>query len=144
MNRITFETRLQFREWLANNAQSSEGVWLVFGKDGGSKTLKAGEALEEALCFGWIDAQMQSVDGTAYIKYFKQRSDTSDWSEKNKGLAEALETRGLMTDFGRAKIDAAKKSGHWNPSRPEPLTDEQLSLFEGMLRPHGAAYGNFT
>jgi uncharacterized protein YdeI (YjbR/CyaY-like superfamily) len=101
-----FKTRAEFRAWLTENALSEEGVWLVFGKKGGPETLTANEALEEALCFGWIDGQMQSVDDYTYIKYFKQRSEKSNWSDKNKKLADKLEARGLMTDFGRAKIRA--------------------------------------
>jgi uncharacterized protein YdeI (YjbR/CyaY-like superfamily) len=143
MNRILFKNRLEFREWLTKNSLSDEGVWLIFGKKGGPETLKAEEALEEALCFGWIDGQMQSIDENSYLKYFKQRSVTSNWSGKNKSLVEKLESQGLMTDLGRAKIDAAKKNGSWNTSKPEPLTDEQLQQFEDMLKPHESAYANY-
>lgn len=143
MNRILFKNRSEFREWLTKNALSDEGVWLVFGKKNGPETLKAGEALEEALCFGWIDGQMQSVDEKSYFKYFKQRSETSNWSEKNKSLVEQLESQGMMTDFGRVKIEIAKQNGHWNPSKPEPLTDEQLQQFDDMLKSYENAYTNF-
>lgn len=143
MNRILFKNRSEFREWLTKNALSDEGIWLIFGKKGGPETLKAEEALEEALCFGWIDGQMQSIDENSYLKYFKQRSVTSNWSEKNKGLVEKLESQGLMTDLGRAKIDAAKQNGSWNTPKPEPLTDEQLQQFEDMLKPHESAYANY-
>ena len=61
MNEILeFANRNDFREWLSDNCLSNAGVWLLFGKPGGPKTVKADEALEEALCFGWIDGQMQS------------------------------------------------------------------------------------
>lgn len=144
MNRLLFKNRSEFREWLTKNALSDEGVWLVFGKKNEPETLKASEALEEALCFGWIDGQMQSVDEKSYLKYFKQRSKTSNWSETNKKLVEQLESKGLMTDFGRAKIEAAKQNGHWNPPKPEPLTDEQLQQFDDMLKPHEGAHTNFN
>ena len=62
-NILTFTDRAEFRSWLSANCQSTAGVWLLFGKTGGPKTLKAGEALEEALCFGWIDGQMQPCAG---------------------------------------------------------------------------------
>ena len=61
-NAITFQTRQDFRAWLSENCRTHEGVWLLFGKPGGPNTLKAGEALEEALCFGWIDGQMKKLD----------------------------------------------------------------------------------
>ena len=91
---LRFEDRAAFRAWLAGNSRTSGGVWLVFGKAGGPKTIKAGEALEEALCFGWIDGQMQSIDDTAYRKYFSPRREKSKWSEKNKALAAKLEEQG--------------------------------------------------
>jgi uncharacterized protein YdeI (YjbR/CyaY-like superfamily) len=130
-------------EWLIKNALSEEGIWLIFSKNGNPETLKASEALEEALCLGWIDGQMQSVDENSYLKYFKQRSKTSNWSEKNKNLVEKLESQGLMTDFGRAKIEIAKHNGRWNPEKPEPLTDEQLQQFEDMLKSYESAYTNY-
>lgn len=144
MNEFLFQTRGEFRAWLTENASSDEGVWLVFGKKGGPVTLKAGEALEEAICFGWIDGLMQSVDETKYLKYFKQRSVTSNWSETNKKLVEKLELQGLMTELGRAKVEAAKGNGRWDSSKPDPLTDEQLRQFEEMLRPYETAHENFT
>ncbi|MEL7654399.1 MAG: hypothetical protein AAGU75_00675 [Bacillota bacterium] len=143
MNRMLFKNRLEFREWLAKNALSDEGIWLIFGKKDNPETLKASEALEEALCFGWIDGQMQSVDENSYLKYFKQRSKTSNWSVKNKSLVEKIESLGLMTDFGRAKIEIAKQNGCWNPPKPEPLTGEQLQQFEDMLKSYESAYTNY-
>ena len=116
----------------------------VFGKENGPQTLTAAEALEEALCFGWIDGQLRSVDERSYIKYFKQRNETSNWSDKNKRLVERLESQGLMTDFGRAKIEAAKANGHWDAPKRQSLTDDQLLQFDEMLKPHEPAYANWT
>lgn len=97
---LEFADREAFRSWLSEHCMSDAGVWLLFGKAGGPKTLKAGEALEEALCFGWIDGQMQSIDEKSYKKYFSMRREKSKWSEKNKALTKSLEERGLMTEFG--------------------------------------------
>ena len=80
---MQFSNREDFRKWLNDHCQSSDGIWLLFGKSGGPKTLKAGEALEEALCFGWIDGQMQSIDDKTYQKYFSMRRKKSKCSEKN-------------------------------------------------------------
>ncbi len=63
---MQFESRDGFREWLYENCLSSAGIWVLFGKAGGPKTIKAKEALEEALCFGWIDGQMQKIDDKTY------------------------------------------------------------------------------
>ena len=143
MTQKTFKNRSEFRQWLTKNALSPEGLWLVFGKNGKLETLKASEALEEALCFGWIDGQMQGVDDTSYLKYFKQRRDKSNWSLRNKTLVAKLETQNLMTDFGRAKIDIAKQNGSWTPPPPQTLTDDQIQQFEELLKPHELAHENF-
>jgi uncharacterized protein YdeI (YjbR/CyaY-like superfamily) len=143
MNRILFKNRAEFRKWLTANAIANEGIWLIFGKNAKVETIKASEALEEALCFGWIDGMIQSVDENTYIKYFKQRDTASNWSDKNKGLVDKLEALGLMTDFGRTKIKIAQQNGRWASTKPNPLTDEQFQLFEDMLKPHEIAYGNF-
>ncbi|MGI6105192.1 MAG: YdeI/OmpD-associated family protein [Raoultibacter sp.] len=143
MEYLTFASREEFKLWLTENALSDEGVWLLFGKAGGPKTLKAAEALEEALCFGWIDGQMQSLNDESYIKYFSQRRNNSKWSDKNKGIVEKLETQGIMTEFGRAKIEEAKKNGQWDKPKPPSITDEQISLLAEMLQEYEPAYTNF-
>lgn len=144
MNKIVFKNRMEFRKWLIENALSDQGIWLVFSKNKPSDTIKASEALEEALCFGWIDGQMNSVDENSYVKYFKQRSKNSNWSEKNKRLVEELEQKKLMTDFGRIKIEYAKQNGHWEAPKRESLTEEQRQQFENMIKPFESAYVNFT
>ena len=107
---LTFSSREEFRSWLFVHCQSPDGVWLVFDKAGGP--LKAGEALEEALCFGWIDGQMRRVDEKTYQKYFSPRREKSKWSEKNKALAQRLEEQGRMTEFGRAKRPMGRARPH--------------------------------
>lgn len=141
---LKFRNRAEFRDWLSQNALSDEGVWLIFGKDKSVPTLTAAEALEEALSFGWIDGKMQRIDDTSYMKYFKQRSNTSVWSEKNKGLTDKLEANGLMTDFGREKIREAKENGQWSAAKTEPLTDDVIEAFLELLRPHALAFDNYT
>ena len=122
---------------------SEEGVWLLFGKAGGPTTIKAGEALEEALCFGWIDGQMQSIDEKSYKKYFSMRRENSKWSEKNKELVGKLEQQGLMTDFGRKKIEEAQENGQWDAPRPTAITEEQIAGLSALLEEYEPAYTNF-
>ena len=143
MNKMLFRNRSEFRDWLERNALSDEGIWVIIGKTEAVETVTASEALEEALCFGWIDGQIRRVDDDSYIKYFKQRNDKSNWSQKNKTLAQKLESQGLMTDLGRAKIQIAKQNGSWNPPEREPMTDEQVRAFEDLLRSHPTAWENF-
>lgn len=140
---LHFSSREDFRSWLKANGRISGGVWLLFGKSGGPKTLKAAEALEEALCFGWIDGQMQSIDEKTYIKYFSQRRSGSKWSEKNKALAEQLEQRGIMTDDGRAKIAEAKENGQWHAPKAPAVTEEQIAVLSDILKSYELAYTNF-
>lgn len=144
MKKLQFNNRSDFRIWLMQNALSTEGVWLLFDKSERGETITAAEALEDALCFGWIDGQIKSVDENTYIKYFKQRSNTSNWSDKNKKLAAKLETSGQMTDFGRAKIEYAKANGYWDSPKREPITEEHRRDFEALLQPHEPAWTHYT
>lgn len=144
MEQILFETRTDFRNWLSDNCTTSSGIWLVFSKHPSIKTLKASEALEEALCFGWIDGQMQSIDERKYLKYFSSRRKGSKWSEKNKSLVKELEAKGLMTDFGRAKIEEAKKNGRWDVPKPQPITDEQVERLAELIKDFEPAFTNFN
>ncbi|UWP57987.1 YdeI/OmpD-associated family protein [Ruminococcus gauvreauii] len=140
---MEFSSREDFRKWLTEHCLSEEGIWLLLGKAGGPKTLKAGEALEEALCFGWIDGQMQRIDDRSYKKYFSMRRENSKWSEKNKALTEKLEKQGLMTDYGRQKIEEARKNGQWNASKPAAITEDQIASVSELLKEYEPAYTNF-
>ena len=132
---LHFKTRDEFRIWLMNHCMSSGGVWLLFGKNKKLITLKASEALEEALCFGWIDGLMKRVDDDSYIKYFSARRKGSKWSDKNKSIVESLETRGLMTDYGREKVIEAKSNGQWDQSsKPSSITKEQIESVANILK----------
>ncbi len=140
---MKFSDREEFRKWLSGNCLSNDGIWLLFGKAGGPRTLKAGEALEEALCFGWIDGQMQSIDDKTYKKYFSLRREKSKWSEKNKALVKSLEERGLMTDFGRGKIEEAKRNGQRDAPKTKAVTEEQIAAVSAILEGHEPAFSNF-
>lgn len=139
---LEFVNREDFRNWLQNNCLSTDGVWLLFGKGNGPVTLKANEALEEALCYGWIDGQMQSIDQFTYKKYFALRRENSKWSEKNKALTQQLEKQGIMTEFGRKKIAEAKQNGQWNVSKMI-IDEEQIADLATLLQGYEPAYTNF-
>ena len=141
---MKFASRKEFREWLYEHCLSNEGIWLLFGKAGGPKTIKAGEALEEALCFGWIDGQMEKIDDKTYKKYFSLRRENSKKKKKNKALVKRLDEQGLMTDFGRKKIDEAKKNGQWDAQNPLAIiTEEQIACLSALLEGYEPAYTNF-
>ena len=140
---LLFGTRADFRTWLQENAQTSGGVWLVFGKTKDVPTLTATEALEEALCFGWIDGQMQRIDETKYIKYFAPRREKSVWSEKNKKLVDSLRKQQLMTPLGEAAVKNARQNGMWHAAKASAPTAEQMGAFKVLLSAYTPAYENF-
>jgi uncharacterized protein YdeI (YjbR/CyaY-like superfamily) len=141
--RLQFESRDVFRQWLQANCLKRKGVWLVFGKAGGPKTIKAKEAVEEALCFGWIDGQMQSIDKKSYIKYFSMRCKKSKWSEKNKSIVDDLINQGLMTQFGYVKIEEAKRNGMWDAPPPVKISDAEIDILIDKLKDNEPAFSNF-
>jgi uncharacterized protein YdeI (YjbR/CyaY-like superfamily) len=102
-------------EWLERHHGDSPGVWLVLHKlGGGVTTLTYDAALEEALCFGWIDGQGRRRDeGSTYVR-FTPRRPRSIWSARNVGIVERLEQAGRMREPGRAAVEAAKRDGRWD------------------------------
>lgn len=140
---LHFATAQEFRRWLQDNCRSSEGIWLVLGKPGGPQTLSSDEALEEALCFGWIDGLIRRVDESTYVKYFSPRHADSQWSARNIALVQALEASGRMTDFGRDAIDKAKASGRFAARERPAFTEEQVESFLAQIRGTEPAYTNF-
>jgi uncharacterized protein YdeI (YjbR/CyaY-like superfamily) len=95
---LEFRTRDIFRKWLQKNHETANGIWVVFQK--GNRSFTAADALEEAICFGWIDGLMKSTDEKTYKKYFSKRKNTSKWSEKNIHIFMKLKGKGLLTQAG--------------------------------------------
>lgn len=122
MKQIDVTTRSQWRQWLArNHDREKEGVWLIFHKkSSGRPSIDYEEAVEEALCHGWIDSIIKRIDDHAYCRKFTPRKDDSLWSNSNKRRAEKLCKEGRMTEIGQAKIDSAKDSGRW-AADPKPV-----------------------
>jgi uncharacterized protein YdeI (YjbR/CyaY-like superfamily) len=115
MNEIlSFRTAAEFRKWLAANHCKSDGIWLrIFKKDSGEPTVTYAEALDEALCFGWIDGLKQSHDEVSWRQRFTPRRPKSGWSKINTGHAQRLMKAGRMKAAGQTQIEAAKKDGRW-------------------------------
>ena len=104
-----------WRAWLERNGERSPGVWLLYYKKAsGRPSVTYAEAVEEALCFGWIDSKIKSVDGESYKQVFAPRRPKSAWSKSNKERVARLVEAGLMTEAGLAKIEAAKREGSWD------------------------------
>ncbi|MDP6444487.1 MAG: YdeI/OmpD-associated family protein [Pirellulaceae bacterium] len=137
MKQISVETRTEWRNWLAeNHDQVKDGIWLVFyKKKSGRLSMNYEESVEEALCFGWIDSIIKKIDDVKYCRKFTPRKDDSMWSNTNKKRVEKVIKEGKMTDFGLAKVEAAKSSGQWEID-PTPTIDLEAphELLDALAR----------
>lgn len=116
--RVQPKSRTAWRHWLDKNHASSTGVWLVYAKKhSGMPSLTYSDAVEEALCFGWIDSKINPIDDTFYMQVFTPRKLKSAWSASNRARVERLLAAGLMTPAGLAAVEAAKKSGTWRATK---------------------------
>jgi uncharacterized protein YdeI (YjbR/CyaY-like superfamily) len=111
---VELPDRGSWRSWLVANGDSSPGVWLAVGKKGGSVTeLTYDDAVEEALCFGWIDSTTRALDADRFQQLFTPRKPGGTWARSNKERVERLTHAGLMTPAGLARIEEAKADGSW-------------------------------
>jgi len=107
-------TRAEWRAWLAANHTRQQGVWLIsFKKSTGKPRVEYDEAVEEALCFGWIDSKPNKLDSERTMLWFAPRKAGTGWSRPNKERVERMVALGLMETAGLAKIEAAKADGSW-------------------------------
>jgi len=112
------EDRNAWREWLAQHHDSAGEVWLLFYKTrAGVRCVSLSEAVEEALCFGWIDGKLRRVDDQCHLLRFCPRRPRSVWSERNKSRVNRLIREGRMTPAGLAAVSIAKKHGQWQAAR---------------------------
>ena len=109
-----FKTPAAWEKWLETNHAKSKGVWMqIAKKDGGLSSTTYQEALDVALCYGWIDGQKRPFDERSWLQRFTPRGSRSIWSKINTGKADALIKAGRMRAAGLAAIEAAKASGRW-------------------------------
>jgi len=115
-----FDSRESFRSWLEKNHNRSSGIWMIFYKKNVNiECIKYNEALEEALCFGWIDSIIKKVENDQYVRKFTPRTNISKWSDLNKKTVLSLIEKGKMTKAGLEKIDIYLKTGRvdWESKR---------------------------
>lgn len=109
------KSRKGWRLWLSRNHARSSGVWLAtYKKETGKPRVDYDDAVEEALAFGWIDSKSNRLDDERSLLWMCPRKPSSGWSKPNKERVERLEREGLMTEAGRAVIEAAKRDGSWS------------------------------
>jgi uncharacterized protein YdeI (YjbR/CyaY-like superfamily) len=144
MNQLLCPTLADWRKWLKQNHRKVDEVWLVFFKKGaGEQTLTYDEALDEALCYGWIDSLIKKIDDTKYARKFTPRNEVSKWSEINKKRVERLFKEGRMTRAGMDVVETAKKNGCWDkPDRPPTVTEIPTEL-TAVLKKNKVAKANF-
>lgn len=111
---FTPANRTEWREWLQKNHVSSSSVWLrYFKKNANQPSIAYPDAVEEALCFGWIDSKLRPINEESYMQYFCKRKANSVWSKVNKEKVARLTQQGLMTKAGVDSIELAKANGAW-------------------------------
>jgi uncharacterized protein YdeI (YjbR/CyaY-like superfamily) len=144
--RLDFINREQWRDWLKENHTARGEAWLLFyKKHTGKSCVPYEEAVEEALCFGWIDGLVKRLDDESHTIRFSPRKAGSVWSESNKRRVEKMIREGRMTEAGLAKVEEAKRTGEWeqaslraNPDTPDDLKQalgappEALARFETL------------
>jgi uncharacterized protein YdeI (YjbR/CyaY-like superfamily) len=117
----SFATAQAWHTWLEKNQGKSDGLWLrIYKKDSGKKTVTYAEALDEALCYGWIDGQKKAYDSESFLQKFTPRRAKSTWSKRNREHVARLIKEKRMTIAGRVEIDAAKKDGRWERAYDAP------------------------
>ena len=118
---MLFRDSDEWEHWLENNGEKTDGIWLRFGKKNSSiVTLSYAEAVDTALCFGWIDSLVNKYDEGSYIQKFTPRRKRSIWSKINIGNVERLIKSGKMRPAGLAQVEAAKADGRWAAAYDPP------------------------
>lgn len=116
------KTRLAWRKWLKQNCETEKSVWLIlFHKKSEVKSINYNDAIEEALCFGWIDSLAKNRDAESFYLTFTPRKPKGNWSKLNIERAERMIEQGQMTPHGQKFIDIAKESGKWEAKETRKL-----------------------
>ena len=140
---VAFDTAAAWRAWLAEHHSQASGIWLRLAKPSArQRTLSYAEALDEALCFGWIDAQTRGLDDAYWLKRFTRRKPASKWSKINTQKAEALIAAGRMHPTGLAEVERARADGRWESayagSRTMAVPDDLQAALDAS--PEAAAF----
>ena len=136
--------RQQWRQWLQEHHSTQQSIWLVYyKKKANTATITWSDAVDEALCFGWIDSTARPLDDERFMQFFTRRKANSVWSKINKGKVQRLIEEGLMTQAGYESIEVAKRNGSWSI-----LDDvEELKIpkdLEKAFRSHAGAKAYFV
>jgi len=141
---LYFKNKDEWRKWLEKHHKNSKEIWLIHHK---KKSNKKGishiEAVEQALCFGWIDSKLKKIDEERFILKYTPRKQKSVWSKINKEKAEELIASGKMTQAGLEKIEEAKKQGLWDIAYTNLVKERLPSDLKKSLMENKTAWKNF-
>ena len=138
---LYFKNRDEWRKWLEKNHTQSDGIWMVYYKKHTKKeSVSYNDAVEEALCFGWIDSLIKSIDGERYKQKYTPRKKNSVWSDLNRKRVGKMIKEGKMTEAGLKLVDEAKKNGRWENAyamkgKPE-MPDDLLNALKKNKKAH--------
>src|SRR5512144_3274485 len=129
-----FRTEAAFERWLSTHHDRETEVWLrIFKKDSGVATVTIAQALDVALCWGWIDGIRKSFDEQSFLQRYSPRRARSVWSDINRGHVARLSAAGRMTPHGQRHVDAAREDGRWDAAYA-PIRSASESTIPGDLR----------
>jgi uncharacterized protein YdeI (YjbR/CyaY-like superfamily) len=131
---LFFATPADLEDWLEEHGEASDGIWLKFAKKAsGIQSVVYAEALDVALCHGWIDGQVQRLDDDHYLQRFTPRRARSKWSARNRGKAVELIEQGRMRPPGLREIERARADGRWDEAYDSPATATVPDDFQAAL-----------
>ncbi len=132
LEEIAFATARDWERWLRKNHAASSGVWIRFQKKGSARaSVTYDEAVEAALCYGWIDGQLLPKDSTSWLRKFTPRGPRSIWSKINRQKAERLIGEGRMAPAGLEAVQRARKDGRWDAAY-QPPSDAGIPPTSGL------------
>ena len=141
---ILFAGRAAFRKWLSAHHAARPGLWLQIAKAASPlRSVTYDEALDVALCFGWIDGQKKSYDAESFLQKFTPRQKRSPWSKRNRERTERLTAAGEMHSAGLAAVEAAKADGRWDRAYDSPGTMTVPADLQAVLDEHPEARAFF-
>jgi uncharacterized protein YdeI (YjbR/CyaY-like superfamily) len=144
VNPLDFRNTAEWRRWLQRNHAKSTGEWVYMYKKGAKTGLSYRDALDEALCFGWIDGQIHAVDAAKFRQRWTPRRPGSVWSQVNKVKVKRLITEGRMTEAGLAAVKTARKMGRWQAAYGDKRTSEVPAELIEALKANQKAWRGFN
>lgn len=139
-----FATEAEFEKWMAANHDRETEIWIQYYKKGsGQQTIVYAEALDVALCYGWIDGISKPLDERSYLQRFTPRKSKSIWSQRNRDKVAKLIADGRMTEHGLKHVEAAKADGRWDAAYASPGKMETPADLLAAIEANPAAYETF-